>query len=161
MTTHAEAEIVQGCIDGDRYFQELLYRAHADKMYSVCLTYVDDEDDAGDILHDGFLKVFRSISTYSGSGSLEGWIRRIIVNTALEALRKKKRQLALIEDAHYEREEHSESILDRIAATDIIKLVNALPMKAGLVLKLYSIEAIRTKKLQHCWKSTRVLRNRN
>lgn len=145
--TFSDEQLIEGCVADDRKCQELLYRKYADKMYSVCLIYAEDEDEANDVLHDGFLKVFRSIHTFQFQGSFEGWVRRIIVNTALELCRKKKREKEILDDYGNFVEPKVDGILDKIAAADIIKLVNLLPAKAALVLKLYSIEGYSHKEI--------------
>lgn len=118
----------------------MLYRKFADKMYNVCLTYVKDEDEACDILQEGFIKVFRNLHTFSFKGSLEGWVRKIIVNTALEFYRKKKREQEVLDLYEYYVAPRIDDILEKINAEHIIKLVNQLPEKAQMVLKLYAIE---------------------
>ena len=75
---------------GDRLTQRALYESCSAKMYGICLRYVANSDIAQDLLHDGFVKVFTSIKSFRGEGSFEGWVRRIIVNTALEYLRQRK-----------------------------------------------------------------------
>lgn len=109
-------------------------------MYSICLTYADNEDDAADILQDAFIKVFRKLNTYYFDGPLEGWIRRIIVNTAIELYRKRKREKEVFIEYHNSTPPVFSEILDKVGSNEIIKLVNQLPKKASLVLKLYAIE---------------------
>ncbi len=137
----SDKELIQHCIKNNRHYQEILYRRYADKMYSVCLTYSENDDDACDILQDGFIKVFRKLHKYSFEGSFEGWIRRIIVNTAIELYRKKKREKEVFMQYHNTiSPKNFNEILDKISARELIKLVNKLPFKAGLVLKLFAIE---------------------
>lgn len=143
----SDEQLIAGCIADDKKCQELLYRKYADKMYGVCLTYVNDEDSACDILHDGFLKVFRGIHTFQHQGSFEGWIRKIIVNTALELHRRKNREKEVFELYQTYIEPKIDGILDKINTADIIKLVNQLPSKAAMVLKLYSIEGYSHKEI--------------
>lgn len=142
-----ERELIEGCIAGDKQCQELLYRTFADKMYNVSFIYTNDEDEACDILQDGFIKVFRYLGTFHFQGSLEGWIRRIIVNTAIESYRKKKREKEFIESYDNYADPQTEGILEKINADDIIKLVNQLPFKAAMVLKLYAIEGYSHKEI--------------
>lgn len=85
-----EKELIEACKNNDVRAQKLLYETFARKMMSVCLRYADNREMAEDFLQDGFIKVFSSIRSYSYEGSFEGWMRRIFVNTALEALRKKR-----------------------------------------------------------------------
>jgi RNA polymerase sigma factor (sigma-70 family) len=69
--------------------QELLYHKFSPKMYAVCLRYSGSQEDARDLLQEGFIKIFKNLSKYRGDGSFEGWIRRIFVNTSIEHFRKK------------------------------------------------------------------------
>ena len=86
----AVAKLVQGCIEGNRKSQYILYQSFYGKMLSVCMRYTGSVDEAKDVLHDGFLKVFAHLSGFKNEGSLEGWVRRIVTNNAIDQLRKKK-----------------------------------------------------------------------
>jgi RNA polymerase sigma factor (sigma-70 family) len=143
----SEEELIARCISGDRKHQEILYRRFADKMYNVSLTYTSDDDEACDILQEGFIKIFRNLRYFQFEGSLEGWIRRIIVNTALEAYRKKKREKEFFEEYENFVTPDTDTILDKINAEDIIKLVNELPSRAAMVLKLFAIEGYNHKEI--------------
>ncbi|PCH91085.1 MAG: RNA polymerase subunit sigma-24 [Bacteroidetes bacterium] len=125
----------------------MLYRKYADKMFTVCLTYSDDEDDACDILQDSFIKVFRNLPKFNFDGSFEGWIRRIVVNTALELHRKRLREKENLNVYETYIEPRIDSALDAIHSNELIKLVNELPFKASLVLKLYAIEGYSHKEI--------------
>ena len=81
---------INGCANGDRVCQKKIYTLYYQKMMGVCLRYSKDQDEAKDILHDGFLKVFDSVHKYNFKGSFEGWVRRIIVNTTVDFFRKNK-----------------------------------------------------------------------
>src|ERR1700754_3197118 len=80
----------EGCLQNDRKQQELLYKTLAPKMMSVCMRYANDKDEAQDILQEGFIKMFNNVHNYRGDGSLEGWIRRIMVHSAISRYRKLK-----------------------------------------------------------------------
>jgi RNA polymerase sigma-70 factor (ECF subfamily) len=84
--------IIEGCLRNERRSQEQLFKHFYGKMLSVCMRYVADRDTAQEVLQEGFIKVFEKIATFEFSGSFEGWLRRIIVNTALDYIRKNKRQ---------------------------------------------------------------------
>jgi len=84
-------EIINKCLSKDRLAQERLFKLYYGKMMAVCLRYTNDRDTAQEILQDGFIKVFDKLNTFESSGSFDGWIRRIMANTALDALKKKKR----------------------------------------------------------------------
>ena len=84
-------EIINKCLRKDRLAQEQLFKLYYGKMMAVCLRYTNDRDTAQEILQDGFIKVFDKLITFESSGSFDGWIRRIMANTALDALRRNKR----------------------------------------------------------------------
>jgi len=87
----------KGCLENDRKQQELLYRKLAPRMLAVCMRYAHDKDEAQDILQEGFIKMFNNVHKYRGEGSLEGWIRRIMVHCAISRYRKLK-PVVLVED---------------------------------------------------------------
>ena len=86
---------IEQCIVGERKAQQKLYDSFYGKMLSVCMRYARNTDQAKDILQDGFIKVFNSLERFNHEGSLEGWIRRIMVNTAIDLIRKEKRSLVI------------------------------------------------------------------
>jgi RNA polymerase sigma-70 factor (ECF subfamily) len=84
-------EIVEGCIANSRKCQEQLFKLFYGKMLSACIRYIPDRDSAQEVLQEGFIKVFDKIGAFDHKGSLEGWIRRIVVNTAIDHIRKSKK----------------------------------------------------------------------
>lgn len=84
-------EIVEGCVANNRKCQEQLFKLFYGKMLSACLRYIPDRDSAQEVLQEGFIKVFDKIGAFDHKGSLEGWIRRIVVNTAIDQIRKSKK----------------------------------------------------------------------
>lgn len=87
----SEEKLIQGCIDGDRRCQQQMYERFYGKMMVVCMRYAKDDDAALDAFQEAFIKVFNNLEAYTGNGSFEGWIRRIMVNTSIDHLRKNKR----------------------------------------------------------------------
>src|SRR3546814_17117040 len=77
-----------GCKQGERKAQEAIYERFAPKMYALCLRYAGSPDDAQDVLQNGFIKMFRKLDDFRGEGSFEGWLRRIMVTSAIEYCRK-------------------------------------------------------------------------
>ncbi len=110
-------------------------------MFAVCLRYTSDRDAATDILQEGFVKVFQSLSRFSFEGSVEGWIRRIIVNTAIDHFRKAAKLFVVhdIEDIQIE-DTAANHFLGRMASEDIIKVIQKLPAGYRAVLNLYVLE---------------------
>lgn len=141
--TFDEKSLVTGCIEDNRLYQEAFYKRFAPKMYAVCKNYAESRDEAMDFLQDGFVSVFNNLHKYRYEGSLEGWIRRVIVYRTIEALRKKKRYKEVLQEIDIvENIAPEEFEIENIAtpAERIKELVNKLPEKAGLILKLYAIE---------------------
>ena len=80
--------IIDKCKQGDRQAAEKIYQIFSAKMFALCLRFSKDRADAEDTLQDGFIKIFTSIGQYTGKGSFEGWMKRIMINTAMEKFRK-------------------------------------------------------------------------
>jgi RNA polymerase sigma factor (sigma-70 family) len=89
-------QLVNGCIKSDRGSQRRLYEMFYGKMMGVCLRYANDSNQAKDILQDGFIKVFRNLERYNFNGSFEGWVRRIMVNTAIDHFRRNRSSNVLL-----------------------------------------------------------------
>jgi RNA polymerase sigma-70 factor (ECF subfamily) len=89
-------ELIDGCMAEDRRAQQRVYELFYGKMMAVCMRYTKNTDQAKDILQEGFIKVFRSMDTFNRAGSFEGWIRRIVVNTAIDYFRKSKHSYLLL-----------------------------------------------------------------
>lgn len=143
----SENDLIQGCIDGDRQMQELLYKRYASKMYGVCLRYVANADDANDILQEGFIKVFKNLDKFRREGSFEGWIRRIFVNTAIEQFRKKIKLYNVDEVQENTLEDKELSALDLLATKDILNIVNELSPGYKAVFNLHVIEGFSHKEI--------------
>ena len=84
-------DIIAGCLKNDRMAQKKVYESLFDRMYAVCRRYVKDEEETLEVLNDGFMNVFKNVAQYNGDGSFEAWIRRIMVNKALDHLKLNKK----------------------------------------------------------------------
>src|ERR1051326_4959018 len=91
-----ESEIIKGCLKNDRASQKALYEHFYSRMLGVCMRYAKDRDEAKDMLNEAFLKVFNSLRTFAGKGSFEGWVKRVIVNSAIDRLRKNRQQYLIV-----------------------------------------------------------------
>ncbi len=143
-----EAEIVRGCQQNERKYQEVLYRRFARTMYGVCLGYAADRSQAQDILHEAFLKIFKGMGEFRGEGSLEGWIRRIVTRTAIDQFRKDRRIGHYIEE-HQEAPpgEVPENALGQLQVKDILKQVARLPEGARTIFNLFALEGYTHKEI--------------
>ena len=134
--------IVSDCIAGNRKAQAKLYHQFAPKMFGVCLRYAKDATEAEDNLQDGFVKVFTNLKNFRHDGSLEGWIRRIMINVSLEKFRK-QHLLHPVEDvAVYDTVNFSDDVIAKISADDLINLIQELPPRYRLVFNLYVMEGL-------------------
>lgn len=141
-------EIIKACIKGNRVAQKELYQKFADKMYGVCLRYAANEDEAKDILQDGFIKVFLHLDQFNFKGSFEGWVRRIIVNTALEKFRDKNYLFASTMSSNYESGDSAyDHILSDLSAHDLMALIHELSPQYRMVFNLYAIEGYSHKEI--------------
>ena len=145
---YTEAEIVAGCVQNDRTFQELLYRRHFAKMMQMCLRYTNgDRDRALQILNDGFLRIFKKINTFEFKGALEGWIRRLVFHAISDYFKANRQYMDLVV---FEEPEHTFTVhstptredggLTNLYFEDILKLVDMLPPATREVFRLYAID---------------------
>ena len=134
--------IISDCIAGNRKAQTKLYHQFAPKMFGVCLRYAKDATEAEDNLQDGFIKVFANLKTFRHDGSFEGWIRRIMINVSLEKLRKQHFMYPVEDVSAYDSINFSDDVIAKIAADDLLKLVQELPPRYRLVFNLYVIEGM-------------------
>lgn len=136
-----EEAILQGCIKNDAAAQRELYNRYSPKMLAVCYRYAHSREDAEDMLQEGFIKVFLQIHTFENRGAFEGWIRRIIVHTCINILKKNKKFNDSVDItqalAVQVREDTVPSI---IQAKQVIECIRLLPLGYRTVLNLYAVE---------------------
>ena len=145
---HKQLErLINRCADGQPAAQKQLYEMYSSKMYGVCMRYMKNTEDAEDVLQEGFVKVFKKMSTFKNSGSFEGWMRTIFVNTALRQLEKQKRTDSEILLPELPEIETSLTAFHQLAYKELIQLVNELPTGYRLVFNLYIIEGYTHKEI--------------
>ncbi len=132
-------DLLNGCLAGDRRSQKQLYEKFSAKMYAVCLRYMGNADDAQDILQDGFIKVYKNLDKFRSEGSFEGWIRRIMANTAIEQLRRKKINFS-VADKEEQLELKGANAVDKLGEKDLLTLVSSLAPGYRTVFNLYVVE---------------------
>lgn len=148
MEPYKVIQIWERCKSQDRQAQSELYQYFSAKMYALCIRYAKDQDDAADILQNGFIKVFKKCELFEGKGSLEGWIRRVMVNTAIESHRKNKvRFLSTDELTGHEIEQAGSFSLTHLDYKDLLALIKKLPMGYRTVFNLYAIEGYNHKEI--------------
>ncbi len=146
-TTVSDDDLIRQCTKGDRIAQKQLYDRFASRMLGVCLRYAQDYQSAEDILQEGFIKAFRHIERFRFEGSFEGWLRRIMVNTAIEAHRRKNNMYPILDVEQQEVEFYDEDALDKLAAEDLMAMINTLSPGYKTVFSLYAIEGFSHKEI--------------
>jgi len=131
--------IISESISGNIKMQAMLYQQFAVSMYYVCLRYVKNTADAEDVLQEGFIKIFRHLDKYKNEGSFEGWIRKIIVRTAITYLRDNKKYTGHVTIENL-KEEQQVTILDKLAEKEIADMVTKLPPIIKKIFILHVIE---------------------
>jgi RNA polymerase sigma-70 factor (ECF subfamily) len=143
-----DEELVKGCVENNPLVQKRLYEKYARKMFGVCLRYTNDKDEAEDVLQNGFIKVFAKLDTFKNTGSLEGWIRRIVVNTALNHYRESKASMfdADIDEVAYMLPGVN-NVSETINEKELLKLIQCLPPGFRTVFNLFAIEGYSHKEI--------------
>lgn len=134
-------QLIRGCLDGKRDAQKQFYEYLAPKMMGVCLRYAGSVEMAEDFLQEGFIKVFANLKSFRSEGSIEGWVRKVMVNTALEILRKNDvlKHSADIEAAYSLSDDYPDAFR-LLTAEELLKHIQALPAGFRTVFNLFAIE---------------------
>ena len=139
-----EQELAERCRQGDNLARKELYERYAGRMLSVCLRYTGDRETAEDLMHDGFLKLFDSFDkfTWRGDGSLRAWMERVMVNTALQYLRKNDviNQSEALDNIPETYEEPDVSTVETIPQKVLMQFISELPAGYRTVFNLYIFE---------------------
>ncbi|MDQ3141426.1 MAG: RNA polymerase sigma factor [Bacteroidota bacterium] len=142
-----ESELILACINRENWAQKKVYEDFHSQMLAVCLRYANSNDEAMDILHEGFLKVFNNIKSYEAGTLLGAWIRRIMVNTAIDYYRKEKRRFTYdLEEARTMTMNHVNPI-HKMTVEEVMKAVQKLTPIYRAVFNLYVIEGFSHKEI--------------
>jgi RNA polymerase sigma-70 factor (ECF subfamily) len=143
-----EEAILQGCLQNNASSQRELYTRYSPKMLAVCYRFAHNREDAEDMLQEGFIKVFSQIHTFRNQGAFEGWIRRIIVHTCINHLKKNKRFNESVDLIHANTiQVREESVPSIVQAKQIVECIRLLPLGYRTVLNLYAIEGYTHKEI--------------
>jgi RNA polymerase sigma factor (sigma-70 family) len=136
-----DAKLIEACRQNLEKGFELIYSKYVGRLKGVAYRYVSDEMKAEDILHDAFVKVYTKLNMYKQSGSLEAWLRRIVVNTAIDFYKKEKRTQSQLDDFNYSEWEDEENTLDDdYTLEELNYAIEKLPAGYKLVFNLYAID---------------------
>ncbi len=143
-----EKELIEKCIKGERAAQELLYKTYSRKVKGICLRYARTVFEAEDILQESFIKIFTNLKKYNYSGPFEAWIRRIVLNTAIDFYKSNlylENQVNI--DETRENELSPSTIADNLSEQELLKLLSTLPDGYRVVFNLYAIEGFSHKEI--------------
>jgi RNA polymerase sigma factor (sigma-70 family) len=136
-----EEAILKGCLQNEAAAQRELYNRYSPKMLSVCYRFAHNREDAEDMLQEGFIKIFSQMHTFGNRGAFEGWVRRIIVHTCINILKKNKKFNESVDIIHATGAQvREESVPSIVQAKQIVECIRMLPIGYRTVLNLYAIE---------------------
>lgn len=143
-----EATLINECVSGNPKAQKQLYDKFSGKMMGVCLRYTNSTEEAEDALQEGFVKIFSKIKDFKQEGSFEGWVRRIMVNCSLDSCRKNKKhnENVTIDKVDFMLTD-SVSVIESIAAEDLMKLIQTIPYGYRVVFNMFVIEGFSHKEI--------------
>jgi RNA polymerase sigma factor (sigma-70 family) len=142
-----EKDLLKACLQGDRLAQRDIFNMYAGKMMAICLRYARHRHEAEDILQDAFVKVFTHLNDFENSGSFEGWVRRIIINTAIKNNQKKSVSHEDIGIENIKEECADPDIFSTLSEEELIKIISSLPDGYRMVFNLFAIEGFSHKEI--------------
>ena len=143
-----EKEIIEGCLKRKRRAQKVLFEKYHASLMGICMRYSKSKSEAEDVLLMGFTRILKKIKTYSGKGSFEGWMKRIVVNIAIDNYRHNNKYYfhESIEETHVDLE-FADYIPDNLAVEEILKTIQNLPNGYRIVFNLFAIEGYSHKEI--------------
>ncbi len=132
-------KLIKKCADNDRKAQEEVYRLYAGKLFALCLKYSRNKTEAEDNLQDGFITIFKKIKQFKHKGSFEGWMKRIVINTALQTYREKN-VLNLVHEEYVRDEVRVDVEEEEVSLDYLLGLIQGLPNQYRLVFNMYILD---------------------
>ncbi|MDH5366379.1 MAG: RNA polymerase sigma factor [Cyclobacteriaceae bacterium] len=142
-----EKQLVEQCKNGDRNAQEKIYALFSRSMYVVCQRYSKSQLEAEDIMQESFIKVFKNIEQYRGDSTLGAWVKRIVINTALNSQRSKLYMFPMTDVKELENENDGDFSLSRFHLKELLAMIQSLPEGCQVVFNLFAIEGYSHKEI--------------
>jgi len=133
-------ELIEACVKGDRLAQKKLYDTFSRRMYVVCLRYTKSQQEAEDVLQESFIKVFKSLNGYRGDSRLDYWIKRIVINTALNSQRKRLYMYPMVDVEDIKIASDNEKTMSNLHMEELLAMIQELPSGCQIVFNLFAIE---------------------
>ncbi|HET7003608.1 MAG TPA: RNA polymerase sigma factor [Puia sp.] len=140
--------LIAGCLASDRSCQKEIYSLFSPAMMSLCMRYTKDRQEAEEVLQDGFLQMYKRIQQFKNTGTFEGWLRKIMINCALQKYRRKSdryRKVAISEEIYFLPSDLSVS--NQLQEKELIRLIQSLPPACRLVFNLYVFEGLKHREI--------------
>lgn len=141
------SELIDKCIKGERKAQHELYKLYAPRLYPVCLRYTRSVDEAEDVLQEAFIKIFAKLESYRGESRFDYWMKRIVVNTALNAQRNKLYMYPMVDVTELNDSTSDYDIISDYSLNELISLVKSLPTGCQVVFNMFAIEGYSHKEI--------------
>lgn len=144
---YGEADLINACNNQERWAQKILYEEHYSKLMAICLRYANNEDDALDLLHEGFIKIFTHLHKYQQDTSLGAWMKRVMVNNCIDDYRKhSRRKTEEINQAHELLSLDADAV-SQFTEKEILASIQKLPPAYRAIFNLYVIEGYSHKEI--------------
>ncbi|MGB0934361.1 MAG: RNA polymerase sigma factor [Lishizhenia sp.] len=136
-----EKELIEGCVEGNQKAYRVLYDSYGPTLMAIANRYTPDSDAAQDVIQEAFIKIFKNISTFENKGSFEGWLKKIVVFTAINYFNKRKSKKENYEFEDWREIQYAdESVIDALSAEELTTMIDALPEGYKIVFNLYVVE---------------------
>ena len=146
----SEEKLIEGCIEGNRYAQKMLFEKYRSLMFAICMRYAKSKNEAEDVMIEGFMKIYSSLSEFKKKGSFEGWLKRIMVNAAINNYRSNLKHYyntTIDDDNFLEIKDEKDNFKTNYSAEYLINLIQGLPDGYRMVFNLYEIEGYSHKEI--------------
>ncbi len=143
-----DQQLIKKCLAKEDGSLDELYRRFSPRLFGICIRYSKSKEEAEDLLHDGFIRILHHLNEFRHEGSFEGWLKRIMVTTAINHYRKHHGKIVASEMVTREEDsDYSNNVLEQMAAKDIIQLIDELPDGYRIVFNLYVIEGYKHREI--------------
>lgn len=147
-----DSQLISACKKQDRDAQRVIYEKYGPTMMGICMRYAHNRETAEDLLHDGFIRVFTHIGSFTGKGSFEGWLKRIFVNLAIENYRREKKEFNVVTDSEVlesdiAQEADNEYYIGDITQSELMNLIRELSPGYRTIFNLYVLEEMSHKEI--------------
>ncbi len=142
-----ELQVIEAAVRKEKWAQKMIYEEFFGGMMGICLRYARDEQEAMDILHDSFIKIFKNISKYSPNTSLRAWIKRIVINNCIDHYRKMARKRTEDLDTAYAVQTNDPTPIDNLSEQEILACIQELPPSYRTIFNMYVVEGYSHKEI--------------